>query len=43
MSSGVEVTRPVVRLQLDGRLVILTRIFPESRSTSLLIRWVRWA
>lgn len=38
MSTGVEVTRPVVRLEVDGNLVILTRIYPESRSTSLLIR-----
>lgn len=41
LSSGVEVTRPVVRLDIDGRPVIFTRIHPESRSTSLLIRWGR--
>lgn len=34
-------TRPVVRLELGGRPVWFTRILPESRSTSLLIRCVR--
>jgi hypothetical protein len=33
-------TRPVVRLELGGRPVLFTRIQPESRSTSLLIRCV---
>jgi hypothetical protein len=39
MASGVQVTRPVVRLDLGGRPVLFTRVFPESKSTSLLIRY----
>jgi hypothetical protein len=35
---GAAVTRPVVRLELAGRPVIFTRIMPESKSTSMLIR-----
>jgi hypothetical protein len=37
-SAGVAVARPVIRLQLDGRPVILTRVDPDARSTSLIIR-----
>lgn len=40
MASGVQVTRPVVRLELGGRPVLFTRVFPEAKSTSLLIRCV---
>jgi hypothetical protein len=37
-SRGAEVVRPVVRLDMGGRPVIITRVDPAVRSTSLLIR-----
>lgn len=40
LAQGGTVTRPVVRLELGGRPVILTRIQPSMKNTSMLIRWV---
>lgn len=37
-SKGEEVTRPIVRIEIDGRPLIFTRINPESKSTSVLLR-----
>lgn len=37
-SRGEEVTRPVVRLEVEGRPVFITRISPEFKSTSVLVR-----
>jgi hypothetical protein len=40
LAQGGKVTRPVVRLELGGRPVIITRIQPQMRNTSMLIRCV---
>lgn len=37
-SKGEEVSRPVVRMEIDGRPLIFTRINPDSKSTSVLVR-----
>lgn len=37
-AQGGTVTRPVVRLELGGRPVFITRIQPHTRNTSMLIR-----
>eukprot|EP00878_Enallax_costatus_P017872 GHUV01018783.1.p2 GENE.GHUV01018783.1~~GHUV01018783.1.p2 ORF type:complete len:114 (+),score=6.93 GHUV01018783.1:176-517(+) len=37
-SKGDEVSRPIVRMEIDGRPLIFTRINPDSKSTSVLVR-----
>jgi hypothetical protein len=37
-SRGEEVTRPVIRMEQQGRPLIITRINPEFKSTSVLLR-----
>lgn len=37
-SQGVELTRPVVRVEVGGRPLIFTRIDPANRKTSVLLR-----
>jgi hypothetical protein len=43
LAQGSTVTRPVVRLELGGRPVYITRIQPHIRNTSMLIRCDRHA
>jgi hypothetical protein len=37
-SRGEQVTRPVVRIEQQDRPLVITRINPESKSTSVLLR-----